>query len=210
MSTIRTARSDRRPAYLREAVIQIFGEQCRNCGVDRPIEVAHIDNWLTCREAVSEGPVTGRAAEIVRELALDRFQDLGNMLPLCANCHRIYDSCRWSDITRRDVVQARDRALTEAGVVRRTINFLEAEVGGRPNRIRVGVTEQKIRPGAFPAFFLTPGQWLKQARDGGVVELDAELFLAGPDGWNLRLLLDGPAAVFRSTEPGDSTAGDLN
>lgn len=130
------------PEYLAKAVYRIFGERCLRCGTDRPLEVAHIRNWPTCTSLVekkTEGlrppPTWHQTAEEWRyQDAYGLFHDLGNVLPLCASCHALFDGARYDDVTEEQIRKVRDDAVLQPEILMRTIDFVGAELRGRPNR----------------------------------------------------------------------------
>ncbi len=123
------------PAYLRQAAYRVFGEQCLRCLGSRPIEVAHIVNWPACRLQAGlpvnglQPPSDWREGE-----ALRLFHDLGNVLPLCPNCHTIYDGIAYEDVDESQICGYRDRAVLRHDVLAQLIDFVGIELSGRPNR----------------------------------------------------------------------------
>ncbi|MFE7951570.1 HNH endonuclease [Streptomyces sp. NPDC057426] len=147
----------RNPEYLVQAVHRIFGQACLRCGTDRPTAVmAHIRNWPTTRQdtaadfppplpptvlkklrAKLQKPPTGAQPDLDRliyEDSLSRFHDLGNVLSLCPNCHALFDGPQYDELVEEDVLALRDDAVRRPEVLGRAIDFVQAELRGRPNR----------------------------------------------------------------------------
>ncbi|MGW3425041.1 HNH endonuclease [Streptomyces phaeochromogenes] len=130
------------PSYLVQAAYRIFGETCLRCGTERPLEIAHLRDWPTCRgwaDSKTTGPVlsatwSAALAERRMHMAYSRFHDLGNVAPLCANCHTLYDSPQYDDVTERDILTVRNAAVRRPGVLLRAVDFIGAELAGRPGR----------------------------------------------------------------------------
>ncbi|MGQ0631493.1 MAG: HNH endonuclease [Sporichthyaceae bacterium] len=123
------------PEYLREATFRMLGMRCLRCGTVRPLEVAHIMDWPTCVAAASK-QINGMEppADWRMGVALQSFHNLGNVLPLCRNCHGLYDGRQHEDVTECEIRGYRDAAVREAGALARLIDFVGTELHGRPNR----------------------------------------------------------------------------
>ncbi|ARE79467.1 hypothetical protein B6R96_36200 (plasmid) [Streptomyces sp. Sge12] len=146
------------PDYLIRAVQRIFGEACLRCGTDRPRAVmAHIRDWPKIREKADRQiwgtplpPETverlrekgvklaeGTAPELTRvtyEHRYGLFHDLGNVLPLCPNCHALFDGKSYPEVTEEDIRALRDDAVRRPEVLTRVIAFIRAELRGRQGR----------------------------------------------------------------------------
>jgi hypothetical protein len=60
----------RTPPFLRRFVIELYGGRCLRCGVDRPIEVAHLAPWPVVRDHAMQqpGPDPLKSWRILRKL----------------------------------------------------------------------------------------------------------------------------------------------
>ncbi|MER6253560.1 HNH endonuclease [Streptomyces sp. NPDC001584] len=143
------------PDYLLRAVRRIFGTACLRCGTSRPhAEMAHIRDWPMVRKEGHE-PFKGLLASIVgtqrtsgagqptkrpdlAKLAYEHtyglFHDLGNVLPLCPNCHTLFDGKSYPEVTEADILAARDDAVRRPEVLAKVIDFIRDELRGRPRR----------------------------------------------------------------------------
>ncbi|GGZ89719.1 hypothetical protein GCM10010371_57000 [Streptomyces subrutilus] len=143
------------PDYLLRAVRRIFGAACLRCGTSRPrAEMAHIRDWPMVRKeghepfkglltstvgaqrSSSTGPSTKKPdlAKLAYEHTYSLFHDLGNVLPLCPNCHTLFDGKSYPEVTKADILAVRDEAVRRPEVLARAIDFIRAELRGRPRR----------------------------------------------------------------------------
>lgn len=146
------------PDYLLRAVHRVFGEACLRCGTARPRAVmAHIRDWRKIREKAHkqmwgtplppetverlqqkgvklvEG-MTPDLARVTHEHRYGLFHDLGNVLPLCPNCHALFDGTAYSEVTEADIRALRDDAVRQPEVLSRVIDFIRRELRGRQGR----------------------------------------------------------------------------
>ncbi|MEV7445716.1 HNH endonuclease [Streptomyces sp. NPDC091204] len=146
------------PDFLTRAVRQIFGAACLRCGTDRPRAVmAHIHDWPKIRETAQEQiwgtPPPPETIEGLRQVAVKQsedtspalarmtqehryslFHDLGNVLPLCPNCHALFDDKSYPEVTEAEIRALRDDAVRRPEVLVRVIDFIHAELRGRVGR----------------------------------------------------------------------------
>ncbi|MFD9078280.1 HNH endonuclease [Streptomyces erythrochromogenes] len=149
-------RNDRpqNPEYLLRAVRRIFGEACLLCGISSPrAEMAHVRDWPTVRaegHAPFERLLTSTVGaqrtsktqptkpadvdKIADQHTYSLFHDLGNVLPLCPNCHTLYDGKDYPEVTEKEVLAARNSAVRQPEVLTQAIRFIEDELRGRPRR----------------------------------------------------------------------------
>jgi hypothetical protein len=85
--------------HLREATFWLFGRACLRCRTERPLEVAHVVDWPRCRE-LDSSPVGGIKPPtwFVDGEAIRLFHNIANVLPLCGNCHGLYDGRHHEDV----------------------------------------------------------------------------------------------------------------
>jgi hypothetical protein len=172
------------PEYLRNATFRIFGEQCLRCGKNRPLEMAHIINWPRCVTIAGEEingaapPEAWHYAEAVRH-----FHHLGNVLPLCANCHTLYDGEQWEDVTESEIKGFRDTAVQETGVLLRLIDFVGTELSGRPNRCTHKVDGKRKHSHAVDVdSCVWPLIWISQGYELGLICEEPNLIVpTGPE-----------------------------
>jgi hypothetical protein len=176
------------PGYLRAATFDMFGERCLRCDLDRPLQVAHILDWRTCVKQAGElsrdrlPPRDWHYREAVRY-----FHDLGNVLPLCGNCHLLYDDSRYGDITECELRRLRDAAVQEPETLAKLITFVRRELSGRPNRCA-----HDGRPHGRATDLLAcmwPLTWISDGYARGVLTEDPNLVVPCNSG-SLQLRLD--------------------
>ncbi|MFI9210340.1 HNH endonuclease [Streptomyces sp. NPDC053253] len=187
----------RNPEYLVRAVHRIFGKACLQCGTERPTAVmAHIRNWSTTRQdtaadfpaplsaaflktlrAKLKEPPTGAQPDLDRliyEDSYSRFHDLGNVLPLCPNCHALLDGPQYDELVEGDVLALRDDAVRGPEVLARAIDFVRAELRGRPNRCTCALDtdDNRQRKHSFRADLMALGAPLAWIANGVARSLD--------------------------------------
>ncbi|WP_157902900.1 HNH endonuclease [Streptomyces jeddahensis] len=179
------------PEYLRQATFRIFGEQCLRCGERRPLEMAHIMNWPRC-VAVAGKEVNGIAPPEAWHYgeALRHFHHLGNVLPLCANCHTLYDGVQWEDVTEAEVRGYRDAAVQEPDVLSRLINFVGTELSGRPNRCTHKVDGKRKHSHAVDVnSCVWPLTWIAQGYELGLITEKPNLIVSADSAVHYHVLL---------------------
>ncbi|MFC7245229.1 tetratricopeptide repeat protein [Catellatospora aurea] len=175
------------PAHLIEAVYEIFGRRCLLCAAERPLNVAHLINRRDARHlaqrtvqgfnpeqrATLEARTTSWHPGAVRRNAERYHHNLGNMVPLCANCHTLLDGTKYHDVTEDQVIRRRDAALNTPEVLRRVIGFVRAEMSGRPNRCDCAAFgRQRHSRTVDPDVLSAPIGWLSRGYRRGVIADD--------------------------------------
>jgi HNH endonuclease len=94
------------PPFLRRFVIDLYGGRCLRCGIDRPLEVAHVASWPVVRDSAMQQP--GPDQEGTARL---RFHQPENLVLLCSNCHTLFDDPNVAEVDQRLMFSLRDRAL---------------------------------------------------------------------------------------------------
>jgi hypothetical protein len=181
------------PAYLRQAVYRVFGKYCLRCLITRPIEVAHINDWPTCRLQAGLPiddllpPTDWRESE-----ALRLFHDLGNVLPLCPNCHTLYDGSEYEDVDESEIRGYRDSAVLRTDVLTELIDFVGIELSGRPNRCSHKVAGKRVHARvADPNAVLWPLIWISHGYEQKALVEDPRMIVPTGDGWHVHVNLDG-------------------
>lgn len=174
------------PQYLIEACFWIFEERCFRCKIDRPLDVAHIENWPTCRERAGR-PVAGFSppADWHYGQALTEFHHIGNVLPLCKNCHGLYDGPQYPDVTEEEIRSYRDAAVKLPDVLGRLIDFVGIELYGRPNRCGHRDDETKKRQHSHVVDTVAtrwPMIWIGDAYREGTLTGDPRMTVITADG----------------------------
>ncbi|WP_412538508.1 HNH endonuclease [Longispora sp. K20-0274] len=129
------------PKLLVDLAYQVFGHRCLICPEDWSLEIAHIDDWKKTKASVdadvskalkTEGALPSRHWVT---LVHDRFHNLGNVVPLCTNCHTKFDHGH-PDYPAERILDARARALHDREVVRELTAVLLEELAGRRSQCR--------------------------------------------------------------------------
>ncbi|MEV0035202.1 HNH endonuclease [Streptomyces sp. NPDC050804] len=167
------------PEYLRQATFRMFGERCLRCGESRPLEMAHIANWPKCVILAGE-KIDGVAPpdEWHYGAAVGHFHHLGNVLPLCANCHTLYDGEQYTDVTESEIRDYRDAAVRQPDVLARLIDFVGTELSGRPGRCTHKVDGKRKHSHAVDAEACAwPLMWISQGYEQGLVTDDPNMIV---------------------------------
>src|SRR6266567_3765000 len=94
------------PEWLKRFVIELYGGRCLRCGVDRPLEVAHLAPWPVVRDDAMRQPGPNQEG-----MAILRFHQPENLVLLCANCHTLLDNPAVAEVDQGLMFYLRDRAL---------------------------------------------------------------------------------------------------
>src|SRR5437867_2478868 len=143
----------RTPPFLRRFVIELYGGRCLRCGVDRPIEVAHLAPWPVVRDHAMQQPGPDQEGT-----AILRFHQPENVVLLCCNCHTLFDDPTVADVDQPLMFFLRDRALAAPHFTESVRAFICREMAG--NRRRQSVSDAALAP-----LF----DWLKTAIERGTL-----------------------------------------
>ncbi|MFI6275957.1 HNH endonuclease [Streptomyces sp. NPDC050988] len=158
------------PQYLVDSTYRLLGSRCLRCDVDRPLEVAHIMDWPKCVAVAGEGFAAAPDGWHYAE-ALRHFHHVGNMLPLCANCHALYDGSRYADVTECEIRSYRDTAVRRPEILSRLIDFVGTELSGRPNRCAHRVSGKRMHSRAADVGACTwPLIWISKGYELGLID----------------------------------------
>ena len=114
--------------------------------------------------------------------AVSRFHHLGNVLPLCANCHTLYDGVQWEDVTETEIRGYRDAAVRKPEVLSRLIEFVGTELSGRPNRCTHKIDgKQKHSHAVDVEACVWPLIWISQGYQQGLVTEDPNVIVESGD-----------------------------
>ncbi|WP_137989746.1 HNH endonuclease signature motif containing protein [Streptomyces vilmorinianum] len=179
MSTFERPERLKTPKYLVAATYRMLGTRCLRCDLDRPLEVAHIVDWPSCFASAGE-EIDGLAPPEAWHYAeaISRFHDLGNVLPLCCNCHTLYDGKQYTDVTESEIRGYRDAAVRKPEALSRLIDFVGTELRGRPGRCihKVGSRREHTHT-ADPVACSWPLTWISQGYELGLVAEDPNLIV---------------------------------
>lgn len=110
------------------------------CQVDRPLDVAHIDDWPTIRS---------RLAGEEMDFAWWEFHQPSNVLVLCANHHRLLDSGD-SSVSKAELCAQRERLFTSTtGAMRLAglyCRLASGEIGKRKTARRFAMDLNRLFP----------------------------------------------------------------
>ncbi|WP_405832477.1 HNH endonuclease [Streptomyces sp. NBC_00105] len=171
------------PEYLRQASFHIFGEQCLRCGAVRPLEMAHIMNWPKCVAAAGE-EIDGIAPPEAWHYgaAVSYFHHLGNVLPLCANCHTLFDNMQYEDVTEAEIKGYRDDAVRKPETLTRLIDFVGTELSGRPGRCTHKIEGKRKHSHVVDVeACMWPLMWISQSYEKGPVTDDPKMIVKSRD-----------------------------
>lgn len=100
------------PVWLKTFAKKLHGNMCILCGRIRPLVVAHLDNWTAVNKAIIEYNIRNAPLNLSHdEDAFWIFHQPWNVAPLCRLCHEDYDDETYLELTRGDILAARDKSL---------------------------------------------------------------------------------------------------
>ncbi|MCW7991145.1 hypothetical protein XF35_39540, partial [Streptomyces platensis subsp. clarensis] len=79
-------------------------------------------------------PETEKFTKVIDEYTYSLFHNIGNVLPLCPNCHALFDGAKYTESDEREIRQLRDEAVRQPEVLEQAIAYIRAELAGRTNR----------------------------------------------------------------------------
>jgi hypothetical protein len=183
------------PEFLIKATFRLFGEACLRCGEPRPLEMAHVAGWPEC-VALAGAEVNGMKPprDWQYAVAVSSFHNLGNVVPLCCNCHTLFDIDRYPDVTTCDIVSLRDAAVQQPRVLAHLIDFVGTELRGRPNRCVHKTADGKRQHShqIDELAALIPMPWIAAAHRWGDLTANPHMIVTGRtnDGWHHHVRLD--------------------
>ena len=127
------------PEWLKRFVIELYGGRCLRCGVDRPLEVAHLAPWPVVRDDAMRQPGPNQEG-----MAVLRFHQPANLVLLCANCHTLLDDPAVAEVDQGLMFYLRDRATATGHFGEVTRAFVCKEMTG--NRRRPSVSDAALAP----------------------------------------------------------------
>jgi hypothetical protein len=180
------------PKFLATATYRMFGEACLRCETDRPLEVAHILDWPTCvARAGQSRSGTTPPRDWHYDVAVDNFHNLGNVLPLCKNCHGLYDGPRYTDVTECELRRYRDAAVRRPEVLARLIDFIGIELSGRPGRCTHRIDGKRQHSHMVDTrAVMTPLRWIADGYESGVLTDEPHMIVSNSGGWHFHVHLD--------------------
>ena len=119
-------------------MIELYGGRCLRCGVDRPLEVAHLAPWPVVRDDAMRQPGQNQEG-----MAILRFHQPANLVLLCANCHTLLDDPAVAEVDPGLMFCLRDRATATEHFGEVTRAFVCKEMTG--NRRRPSVSDAAQR-----------------------------------------------------------------
>jgi hypothetical protein len=167
--------------------------------------VAHIIDWPKCVELASE-QITGRKPPEgwLYEEAVRYFHDLGNVLPLCPNCHGLYDGIHYTDITECEIRRYRDDAVQQPETLARLIDFVGVELSGRPNRCTHKVAGRRKHSRTVNLAACTwPLIWIARGYELGVLTDNPHLTVNSAGAGHYHVRLDTTEIRLRSARLGE-------
>ena len=182
----------RTPEYLRDAAFEVFGRLCLRCALDRPLKVAHLVDWPRCRAIASRPVGRIKAPDWYAEpRALALFHNLGNVVPLCSNCHELYDSPKEEDVDEAEIRGFRDAALRRSDVLRRALDYVVAELTARPGRCRHLVDGRRSHSHQVDLTgCMHPLSWIADGYAAGVLSDHPEIVVVSAGGSHHHVRLD--------------------
>ncbi|MFC1438465.1 HNH endonuclease signature motif containing protein [Streptacidiphilus sp. N1-10] len=157
----------------------MLGDRCLRCGLERPLEVAHIIEWPRCFAIAGEEidgqkpPREWHYGEAVRH-----FHHLGNMLPLCSNCHTLFDGKQYPEVTEEQIRALRDAVVKKPETLLRLIEFIGEELSGRPGRCTHNVDGKRKHSHAVDVTACTwPLIWLSESYKLGTITDNPNLLI---------------------------------
>ncbi|MFB7454867.1 HNH endonuclease [Streptomyces sp. NPDC056194] len=174
------------PEVLLRAVRKIFGEACLVCGETRPRpEMAHIRDWPETRQAAESKleKLPDKFVHVAERHRHSLFHHLGNVVPLCPNHHTLFDG-DYPELDEHKVRALRDAALHRPDVLDRVIDFIRAELKGRPNRcIHKDADGHREHPRATDVMALAvPMSWVQDGFRQGLNLGDSQLVVDSASG----------------------------
>jgi hypothetical protein len=127
------------PEWLKRFVIELYGGRCLRCGVDRPLEVAHLAPWPVVRDDAMRQPGPNQEG-----MAILRFHQPENLVLLCANCHTLLDDLAVAEVDQGLMFYLRDRATATGHFGEVTRAFVCKEMTG--NRRQPPVSDAALAP----------------------------------------------------------------
>jgi len=127
------------PEWLKRFVIELYGGRCLRCGIDRPLEVAHLAPWPVVRDDAMRQPGPNQEG-----MAILRFHQPENLVLLCANCHTLLDDPAVAEVDQGLMFYLRDRATATGHFGEVTRSFVCKEMTG--NRRRPSVSDAALAP----------------------------------------------------------------
>lgn len=144
------------PDWLRRFALDLFANECLRCGIDRPLDVAHVADWPTVLRSLESGP---------SNWAYWEFHQPSNVLVLCANCHRLLDDPRVSDVQTQELTAKRDDLLGRPAAATKVRDLLCRLLTQQVGRYRVGSDWHADLNRLFPLL-----GWLQRAAQAGVLD----------------------------------------
>lgn len=181
------------PQFLIEATYRIFGAACLRCGVERPLDMAHILDWPKCEAFAGEqieGMKPPRGWHYA--VALETFHNITNVVPLCPSCHRLLDQKKYVDVTECGILELRNEAIKRPDVLARVIDFVGTELSGRPNRYKRKMEDGKVKYSPMADTFgaLMPLSWVADAYQAGILTDNPHMVVRENDGWHSHVRLE--------------------
>ncbi len=176
-----------------QATFRLFGEACLCCRVSRPLEMAHIRDWPT--SVAFAGTEIG-GIKPPRDwhyaVAVDNFHNISNVVPLCCNCHTLFDQKKYPDITECAILELRDEAIKRTDVLGHVINFIGIELSGRPSRCQHKTEDGKRKHTHVidQMAAVLPMPWIADAYRAGTLTDNPHMIVRNRDGWHHHVRFD--------------------
>jgi hypothetical protein len=181
------------PEFLIQATFRLFGEACLRCSVSRPLEMAHIRDWPEC-VAFAGAEIDGMKPprDWHYAVAVDNFHNISNVVPLCCNCHTLFDHNRYPDVTECAILELRDEAVKRTEVLAHLINFVGTELFGRPNRCRHKTEDGKRKHTHLidQMAAVIPMPWIADAYRVGTLTDNPHMIVRNSGDWHHHVRLD--------------------
>lgn len=172
------------PYHLDAFTHRLYDERCLRCGETGPLEVAHLDDWPTVRDAARGHP----------ELAISAywtFHGPSNVVLLCPTCHTRLDKREYSDVAKSHIIALRDKARKQPRFGDEVRRFLCREMQFKQRREWIDIE------GLGPLML-----WLEEAITDGVLTPPYQYNVPYRDGfWHVDLEAEQWAAVSDTTDP---------
>ncbi|MGH8791157.1 MAG: HNH endonuclease signature motif containing protein [Stackebrandtia sp.] len=162
------------PEFLKQAVYSVFGAKCLRCAEPRPLKAAHIVDWPDTWQYVRDSFPPYAPLDWFDE-AKSVFHRIDNMIPLCSNCHDLYDDKQYEDVTEEEIRGYRDEAVKRPEVLLSLVKYVKDELSGRPRCSHKEDGKPKHSISVDPLAALIPLHWIQQGIKAGAISPDPEL-----------------------------------